>query len=267
MGYGGDCPIPFADLLRESHFWAPDYGQTRGTSTVNPRWRRAPRDLRGILGDVTSDAEAPAPTVPAPIARAQVGVCLGCGSLILLSFLALGYTVWRSDRSFTNDPAAVEATLRSIVDCQIPPGYRGFVGADVPDRQRIAVLAPVTLEGRRLKLDVPLLISAWTFPPGTDTEQARADAVIGFWTTQVTDRELILGKKLHQTREVSELKLRGEAHPATKVVYECERVTVQLIYALLPRTPGSPELIALAFTGDAATFDEEAVQAFLASVR
>ncbi|RMG12746.1 MAG: hypothetical protein D6731_13275 [Planctomycetota bacterium] len=203
--------------------------------------------------------------VPAPLARAQAGVCLGCGALIALSFLALAYTVWWSDRRFSDDPVAVERTFRSIVSCAFPPGYRGFQAAVAPDGQRIAVAAPATMEGKRIDLRASLLLSAWRFPAKRPADPDPEEQILRFWRTQVGDREVFLGKLLRTREADARLRVGAREWSGREVRFECARRSVRLLLFRLPADDEGAERW-LAFAGDAASFDERALEEFLGSV-
>lgn len=193
--------------------------------------------------------------------RWQFGLCLGCGSLILLSFVLLGLTFLQANRRVQSEPPAVEANLQAIVRCQVPAGYRGFRGITVGER-RIALLAPKTYGGTKVPLDRSLTISVWTFDANTAAD-ARKQEVDTFWVTKINE---LMGQR-GATVEERETKvvLRGKTYAARERVYT-GRVNLRFVVAFVPREAGSGETMALTFLGAKEQFDQAAMDGFLKSI-
>jgi hypothetical protein len=203
----------------------------------------------------------PTEAAKARLAKWQFGLCAGCGSLILLTFVLLAWTVWHGDRSFTTDPARVEEHLQAIVPCQIPPGYRAFQGAYVPGRQRCAFLVPGGFRGERLDPRVALLVSAWTTPPGEDEPTARR-GVVDFLVGLSGDR--VGAEASADPAPVVSRRLRGREVSLERHTVRVGEEVFRLEVLSVPGGPGGG--VHLGFLGREADFDEAAVEAFLASV-
>jgi hypothetical protein len=191
--------------------------------------------------------------------------CVGCGSVVLIIFSMLAYTVWRADTLFLSDPEAVVATLQQIVPSEVPEGYRGLQGTDSSEL-KIAILGPASYEGKVLKVDVPLLISAWSWPAGSDADEAKhKDAIVAFWKGRVLQR---LGevKEFRSVEGALELDIRGQTLLAAQNEIVCESQTLRAVTVMLPSAPGKGPT-AISFLGLQGEFDEKGMRAFVSSIR
>lgn len=208
-------------------------------------------------------SQDPVPSTAGKVALAQSLGCVGCGLIILISFAFLAYTYVRATRIFIHDPLAVEANLKEIVSCSVPQGYHGFLGANDEGKLRIALLAPKTYEGTQIDVKLPLVISAWSFPSERSVG-ARREEVVKYWhgVAQKSAGEL----KEVGAEESLVLVVRKKQRGATVQRLVFEEATLRLIVVLVPRAPGSDEQIALSFVGEGESFDQAAMDAFLASI-
>jgi hypothetical protein len=191
--------------------------------------------------------------------------CVGCGSLIFLVFSMLAYTVWRADSLFSSDPEAVVATLQRVVPCDVPEGFRGFQSTESPNL-RLAILGPASYEGQVLKVDVPLLISAWAWPGQSGEAEARRDEVIEFWKGRALQRLNEEVDDVKTTVDSVQLEIRGQRVAATESLIACKSETLRVVTAVVAGS-GDNEWVVLSFMGTHDTFDEEAMKTFLSSVR
>ena len=196
--------------------------------------------------------------------RAQLAGCGGCGGVVLSVLVLLALTVVRSDRTFFDDPAQVEATLQAIVPCQLPRGYRPYRGAHAGG-QRLVQAVPETFRGEQVPLSSALLIAVWSFPSGTPVSQAQAQA-LEYWTQLVGQR---LGAPAADgpADQAVELPLRGGAVAAVQRDLPGAGVPLRLVVVAAPRAPGGAEPVAFSFLGAAPRFDRAALLDFLGSVR
>ena len=209
-----------------------------------------------------SDPTPPLETPPAAT-RLATGGCVTCGAIIAVVFLMLGLTYHRASRIVLEDPAAIEANLQAIATCKIPSGYRALRGADDEGKRRIAVLAPQSFGGDTMEVDLPLVISAWSFPPDLPTEKRKAE-VLTFWKGKT---QSVLGDASAIVDGTESVQVRGAALTADTVTLTCKEATVRLLVVVAPRKSATDtDMAVFAFIGDASRFDTEGMRAFLASI-
>lgn len=127
-------------------------------------------------------------------------------------------------------------------------------------------MGPATYEGQVLKVDVPLLISAWSWPGKTASPAARRDEVIEFWKGRALQR---LNEEVDDVKtavDSVQLEIRGQPIRATESLIVCKSETLRVVTAVLPAS-SDRELVVFSFMGVQGTFDETTLKTFLASVR
>ena len=214
----------------------------------------------------------------------QLTGCIGCGSMILLVFLLTWLVSGTLDKQFLSEPAAVEANLRQMVDAEVPPGLRGFRGFHSPGHpeiERIAVLAPADYDGQDTPVDVPLVISVWTFGPAWAPDE-RLSRMARYWEDTASKRFGDDPVEVVGARPTT-LTARGRPVAAEERRLVVGEVELKLILALVPAAEEGVDLapgrapspgaaspsgeLGVAFIGKADGFDQATLERFVASIR
>jgi hypothetical protein len=205
---------------------------------------------------VTETPELPADESDKAAIYQSLG-CIGCGLVVVAIFVALGLTISRANKAFTNEPEGVLANLQAVVPCEVPAGYRPLNSMFREGDQRMAILAPTSYDGEVIKVDVPLLIQAWWW---NQTDRLmNLTVLMRFWEDRVADRfGEVQSVELGDPRQVT---VRGAAASADVRWIFCTKGKLRVVSVWLD------DQTAIAFLGLDDAFDEAAMKEFLASIR
>ena len=192
--------------------------------------------------------------------RVPAAACVACAVLVVVGLgLCLGGGYYFYSRSTTKEPAAVARVFQQVLPSQLPPGFQGVVAIDASWTgvdMRLAVVAPEAPSERGR-----LVIGAGTFPRDTPPEQAREQL-----RNSLISLHPLFNTTLPEERRALTLNVGGRRVGAREVLAGTDGPGQVRSISTLLRLPGG-DLLALSFLGQRATFDEQALQAFLDSVQ
>lgn len=186
--------------------------------------------------------------------------CLVCGCLVALlgvGAAVAGVALFRN--MFFMDPVKVEQNLKEILPSEVPEGYQGLFGMSMAG-VKMSVVGPAGSLGQP---NQKLMIVVFQLPPGQDPELAKQQI-------QQQLQQQGRGAALQQVESEDQLTLtvRGEEVTAQQAVgVGNDGNKMRQVVLVLPRAKDDPTQVLLMFLGNAEAFDEEAMKAFLASIR
>jgi hypothetical protein len=192
---------------------------------------------------------------------------LGCGcALALLSAVAVVGAGWWAARkvgqSLVLGPQKVEALAAEILPGAVPPpGHQGLFGMRLAGID-MAFLAPVGFRQQQLAPG-QLMIMMMAFPPGAQVSQEEAERQLREALAQQGQGK---GGGKVVSQETVTLTIGGRPVPAVKTVLQDDQGGRSLCFTALVHNPAQ-RLVCLLIQGPEASFNRQAMQAFLAPLR
>lgn len=201
---------------------------------------------------------------PAPKSARAPSTCLRCGLVLgLLVGMCTGSALFLQSRS--EDPDYVREVLQELLPSTVPPGYKPARAFPLPLRnQQFVTLVPESVEvAGSAPGDVPFVINVNAIPQGLAPD-AFVEKLKG-WLAEDTARKLKIESETPRTVQV-----RGADVEALEIhgTLQTTNAPIRFLWVTLEQDPEDPEQgwILISFMGTPQRFDQEAVDAFLASV-
>ena len=201
---------------------------------------------------------------PAPKSARASNSCLRCGLVLgLLVGMCTGSALFLQSRS--EDPDYVRGVLQELLPSTVPPGYKPARAFPLPLRnQQFVTLVPESVDvSGAAPGDVPFVINVNAIPQSLQPEEF-VEKLKG-WLADDSARKLKVESETPLTVQV-----RGGDVEALGIygTLQTTQAPIRFLWVTLLQDPADPEQgwILISFMGTPERFDQEAVDAFLASV-
>ena len=191
-----------------------------------------------------------------------VKYCLVCGCLVgLMGLIGVGAMVFMFKSMFITDPVQVEANLQGTIPCEVPEGYAGAFGMNMMG-MRMSMIGPEGMMGSGQQ-NVPLMIIVMQVPPGQNPQMAKAQM-----QAQLQQQGGMGGGNMQvEAEETATVTIRGQPVEVQTAIGVQNGQKTKQVMAIIDKAPDDPTQVLLMFMGNADTFDEAAMQAFLQSIK
>jgi hypothetical protein len=211
------------------------------------------------MGDDFDDFEGQHPD-GAPSGGGFLKYCLACGCLAaIVAMLIGGVAVYKLKQMFITSPAAVEQNLAETLECEVPSGYAGMFGMNMAGVKMSMIAPSGTMMGNN---QVPLMIIAMQLPPGSDSAQAKRQM-----QQQMSQGGMSSGSMAVEKEDSITVTIRGEEVQAQSSVGVQNGQKMRQVVVMIDKSSSDPTQVMLMFMGTDGSFDQEAMDAFVASIK
>jgi hypothetical protein len=193
--------------------------------------------------------------------------CLGgCLIMFLMCGGGFGFVGYKIKKGLSTDQVQVETVAKSMVTCEIPEGYKGVLSMDFlgfmqmvqigPESMNLAEADPQAAKPQ----DMPLIISLMTFSKDLDAQTRQ----------QLQQSQGSNGQNQQQLTVESSQEIELEVGDEDRIFQEVigtqqDGSRIKQVNGTLPGVDG--QVVIVSFMGSEETFDEDAMKAFLKSIK